>query len=279
MYINFNGEIIASKHPILHPSNRGFRYGDGLFESMALFNNKVKLLSLHASRLAQGAEVLELLLPEKLNSENIALEIERLRDANKLCHARIRIFLFRESAGNYEPESNNAGFIIEATPVENANYQLNGTGLELGVYQNILKPMNLLSTIKSCNALLYVKAGLYKKKMGWDECLILNTEGNLCESISSNLFWIQDHKVYTPSRESGCILGVMRQSIVNDLAKNKFELNEGEYPLASILDAEEVFLSNATRGIQWVSEINVANDKLRFNNLLTKQIFNGLYLD
>ena len=277
MVIDINGELVDASQNILHHSNRVFRYGDGIFESMAMFNSNVKLIALHSKRLAMGAEVLEFILPEQLLEKNISLEIEKFRKANNFINCRIRITLFRNSDGFYAPNSNDAGFIMEGEPIENNNYKLNPEGLRLGIYSGILKPLNILSNLKTCNALLYVKAGLYKNKNGLDECILLNESKEVCESISNNIFWIKNKKIYTPPKSSGCILGVMRTYLIQYFSENKIDHEEGEYFLEDVLEADELFLSGATRGILWVKELKTEGNTIKFSNAMTKLLFNKVF--
>jgi branched-subunit amino acid aminotransferase/4-amino-4-deoxychorismate lyase len=273
MYLNFNGDIVPASQNNVHHTNRAFRYGDGIFESMAMFDGKVKLLALHCRRMAMGAQLLELNLPVQLQEDHIAFELEKLRKANNITNARIRIVLFRDSGGFYAPVSNEAGFVMELYPIENNHYELNKKGLRIALYKEILKPINILSNIKTCNALLYVKAGLFKNKSGYDECIILNQNNNLCEGISTNLFWVKDKIVYTPSASSGCIMGVMRNYLLEFFKENKIAYEEGEYNFSVIANADEVFLSGATRGLQWVKEIDTGEIKFTYTNAMTKIIF------
>ncbi len=276
MFVNLNGILIASSQNHLHHSNRAFRYGDGIFESMSMFNQSIELLTMHAQRLALGAQMLEFNLPEQLNEHNISGEIEKLRIANQLTNARIRIVLFRAGEGFYAPTKNGASFIIESVHSGPEAYTLNTKGLDLGLYTEILKPLNILSSIKSCNALLYVKAGLFKSKWGFEECILFNERKEVCESISNNVFWIKDKIIYTPSTISGCILGVMRRHLLQQLEANNFEFFEGEFQVTNLLEADELFLSSATRGIQWVRSLSGEGKKKLYTNIETRNIFETL---
>ena len=273
MNINLNGAIVPASENHVHHSNRGFRYGDGVFESMAMFDGKVKLIALHASRIATGAQILELNLPSALHEKKITLEVEKLREANNLTNGRIRIVLTRKIGGYYAPISNDVDYIIESEVIANNQYELNVEGLRIGCYKEIVKPVNILSSIKTCNALIYVKAGLYKNKTSLDECIILNQYGNLCESISHNLFWVKNKVVFTPSADSGCVLGVMRNYLLQWFSEINIECHEGEYTIDAILNADEVFLSGATKGIQWIAQLTEKDRIIKFGNSFTKEIF------
>ncbi len=277
MFINYNGKLVDATQNVLHHSNRGFRYGDGIFESMAMFNKKVKLLDWHARRLQTGANVLEFILPEQLSEINLGNEIDKFREANNFINSRIRIFLFRNSGGFYAPDGNNAGFIIEGESIKNNNYELNKEGLAIGVYKDILKPLNIFSNVKTCNALQFVKAGLYKNKLSLSECILLNEKGQLCEAISTNLFWIKNNKIFMPSENSGCIMGVMRAYLIHYFKENNIEFEEGEYLPEVLNEAEEIFLSSATRGLFWVKELSKDGQINTYDNKITTKLFDSLF--
>jgi branched-chain amino acid aminotransferase len=126
----------------------------------------------------------------------------------------------------------------------------------MDIYTDIPKPVNSLSNLKTCNSLTYVMAGIYKEQMRLDEVFILNQNGFLCETISSNVFLVYKGELFTPALSEGCIGGVMRQ-VVMQLAK-KFDLPMIEAQINSEIlnEAEEVFITNATKGIQWVMGFN-----------------------
>ncbi|MBC7400896.1 MAG: aminotransferase class IV, partial [Mucilaginibacter sp.] len=109
-----------------------------------------------------------------------------------------------------------------------------------------------LSNIKTCNSLTYVMAGLYKAQNNLDEVFLLNQNGFLCEASSSNVFvWYQNH-LYTPALSEGCVEGVMRQVIINIAKKSNIPVTEAQINPEILYEADEVFLTNASKGIQCV---------------------------
>jgi len=112
--------------------------------------------------------------------------------------------------------------------------------------------MNSKNRIKSLNAQIYVLAGIYKKKMAFDDVLILNQEGYLCESLISNIFVYYEKVLYTPALSEGCIEGVMRR-VVMDMAQDEgIEVVEAQISPEIMKRADEIFCTNAVQGVQWV---------------------------
>ncbi|MXV51326.1 4-amino-4-deoxychorismate lyase [Pedobacter sp. HMF7647] len=251
-FINFNGEIFPSDQPLLTIHNRGFRYGDGLFESMRVIKGSLKFAEHHAERLETGMKGLKLEGYNKFDSYFFKEKCDELLRRNKLSNARLRLTVFREGAGLYSPDENQSAYCLEATKTEDSSYKRNPRGLIIDVFDDVTKPINSLSNFKTCNSLPFVMAGIYKNQNKLDEVLILNQQGLLCEAMSSNVFVVYDRKIYTPALSQGCIAGVMRSVVMTLAQENGFELIEAEINPQILNEAEEVFLTNASRGIQWV---------------------------
>jgi branched-chain amino acid aminotransferase len=122
----------------------------------------------------------------------------------------------------------------------------------MDMYADIPKAINILSNYKTCNSLLYVMAGIFKEQNKLDEAFILNQDGNLCETISANVFVLYQNHLYTPALSEGCIGGVMRQVVMDLAIKNNIPMTEAQLDPEILNQADEVFITNASRGIQWV---------------------------
>ena len=264
-FINFNGDIVPIDQQVLTVANRGFKYGDGLFESMRLIKGELKFAELHSERIRKGLKLLKMDSWSHVDPWFMRERIEELVRRNKIGpDARIRLTAFRDGDGFYSPSSNKMGYVLEAVKLNDCAYILNDKGLIIDVYDELTKPVNILSNLKTCNSLIYVLAGIYKNQNGLDEVLVLNSNGFLCESMSSNVFIFYDKKLYTPALSEGCIAGVMRQVIIKLAMENAIELVEAQISPDILNVADEVFLTNAARGIQWVMGYN---NKRYFNEV------------
>lgn len=264
-YINFNGSIVPADQLIFKANNRGFRYGDGLFESMRYMKGKLKFPEMHIDRIQKGMKLLRFDNCSLIDTWFIREKVEELVRRNRTgADARIRLTVFRDSEGLYSPVSNKFGYVLEIQKLDESQYVLNKKGLIIDVYDEIPKPVNALSNLKTCNAMIYVLAGIYKNHNALDEVLILNHHGFLCESMSSNVFVVYDRKLYTPALNEGCIAGVMRQVVMRLAKENDIELVEAQINPDILNEADEVFLTNAGKGIQWVMGYN---NKRYFNEV------------
>lgn len=252
-YVLFNDEFLAADQALIKASNRSFKFGDGLFESMRMCNGKLQFADLHADRLKAGMKALKMDGYALLDSYFLRQKTNELLKKNKLNgNVRFRLAIYRDGEGLYTPQSNKVGYLLEVSPLENAAYELNKKGLIVDVYDEIPKPINKLANYKTSNALLYVMAGLYQKQHRLDEALLLNQNGFLCESTSSNVFIVYQKQIYTPALSEGCVAGVMRSVIIQLAKMNDIPLIEAQINPQILNEAEEVFITNASSGIRWV---------------------------
>ncbi|WP_442590453.1 aminotransferase class IV [Pedobacter sp. AW31-3R] len=268
-YILHNNQFVEINQPILTGKNRGFRYGDGLFETMLMSGGKLKFPELHADRLQAGMNALKMEGGVLFDAYFLKQKTAELCKKNKLKdNIRFRLSVYRDGEGLYTPESNRTGYMLEATPLEHAGYELNKKGLIIDVFDEISKPVDKFSNYKTSNSLLFVMAGLYKKQNRLDEAFILNQHGFLCESISSNVFVVYDKQVYTPGLSEGCVAGVMRNAVMQMAKTNNISIIEAQINPEVLKEAEEVFITNATSGIRWV----MGYGKKRYFNEVTKSL-------
>lgn len=268
-YILFNDEFFAADEAVIKASNRGFKFGDGLFETMRMNNGKLQFAAQHADRLRAGMKALKMEGYSLMDEYFLRQKTTELLKKNKIHgNARFRLTIYRDGEGLYTPEHNKTGYLLEGLPLDDAHYELNKKGLIIDVYDEITKPVNKISNYKTSNSLLYVMAGLFKKQHRLDEALILNQHGFLCESISSNVFVVYQKQIYTPALSEGCVAGVMR-TIVLQLAKiYQLPIIEAQISPEILKEAEEVFVTNASSGIRWV----MGYGKKRYFNEVAKML-------
>lgn len=252
-YILFNDDFVLADEAVLKASNRGFKFGDGLFESMRMCNGKLQLAEEHADRLKAGMKALKMDGYNLLDAYFLRQKTAELQRKNKLQgNLRFRLSIYRDGAGLYTPQNNKIGYLLEVSEVEQVNYELNQKGLIIDVYDELPKPINKLSNYKTSNALPFVMAGLFQKQHRLDEAFLLNQHGFLCESTSSNIFVVYQKQIYTPALTEGCIAGVMRTAVIRLAKMQNLPIIEAQINPQILNEAEEVFLTNATSGIRWV---------------------------
>lgn len=251
-YISLNTKFLPAHSPIFTVDNRAFRYGDSLFETIKCVDGIPLFLSAHLHRLAQGMAFLSFEQSEQLTASILNDLIKKLLVKNRHTQgARVRLSVFRNSGGYYTPEVNSVSILIESQADSNT-YILNKEGLKLGIYKEILKPIYAFNSLKSANALLFVKAGLSKIKSNLDDLIILNERERICETISANIFMVIQNKIVTPPLSEGCLPGVMRQNIISLIPSLGFEVVQTPLGINAFAQAQEVFTTNAITGVNWV---------------------------
>ncbi len=273
MFSNLNGVLCPQDQGFIKGDNRAFMYGDGLFESIRIKNGKPMFLESHIARLLDAAEALKMQVPPTHNHEYFKKQVSELIAKNNLPEGgKCRLTLFRNSGGTYTPDDNGVGYVIETYAYSSNIYVLNEEGFHIELYPEMRKPVNKLSIYKTCNSLLYIMAGIYARQNKYDDTLIVNDKGNIIESSNSNLFMICNGVLYTPALSDGCLAGVMRMQIINIALANKLKVYECSLNPQNLLVADEVFLTNAVRGIQWVGSYKMK----RYYNTLTRELVQKL---
>ena len=271
-FINFNGQILPSDSKLLTVANRAFKYGDGLFESMRLLKGQLKFADQHADRLQRGMKALKIDGYSQMDAWFLKDMVEQLAIRNKAKHGRLRLTVYRDSEGLYTPTRNAVGYCLELTPVDEPRYFLNPKGLIVDIFTDLPKPTNYLSNIKTCNALIYVMAAIFKAQNNLDEVFLLNQNGFLCEAGSANVFVYYQNHLYTPALSEGCVEGVMRQVVINLAKKINIPVTEAQINPEILYEADEVFITNASRGIQSVMGYGVR----RYFNKISKVLMDEL---
>lgn len=268
-YINHNGNLMPENQLAIPSTNRSLRYGDGIFETMRWMDGDIRFIQYHIERLQTSMELLHLEGSSKFDAYFIREKAAELVRKNKLgTDARIRLNVYRSGAGLYSPETNKANYLLEANPLDHDGYRLNKTGVIIDVHREHKKSINSLSHLKSNNALIYILAGIERKRLGCDDILILNNDGFLCESLSSNIFVWYNKTLYTPALSEGCIAGVMRKVVIEMANEYGIEVVEAQISPEILHEADEMFLTNAIHGIYWV----MGYKKKRYFNHLSKKL-------
>jgi branched-chain amino acid aminotransferase len=259
-FINFNGEVLPSSTAVLTADNRSFRYGDGLFETIKVADGRILLGNYHFERLLAGVRLLQFeeetpfFTAEKLGEQVLELCKRNGHEA----FARVRLVVFRGNGGLYDPIDHLPNFIIQSWSLDPRSSELNEEGLVIDVFPHGRKPCDAYSNLKSNNYLLYAMAALYAQQNQLNDCLVLNSYDRIADSTIANLFYCKQGHVYTPPLPEGCVAGVMRRYLIEVLPGIGYPVLEKATTREDLESADEVFLSNALKGIKWVRSFGAA---------------------
>jgi branched-subunit amino acid aminotransferase/4-amino-4-deoxychorismate lyase len=252
-YVFHRGEYILRSQATIHVDDRAHRFGDGFFESIRIANGKPQFLKGHFIRIEETIKALKI-KPLDFSLERLETEINGLLQRNAVFEGgRMRITFYRKSKGFYLPKENDLDYMIEVEAIPQNQFELNPTGKIIDLYTDVKKDPNRFAGFKTLNAQLYVMASLFAEEKNWDDALIQNTKQAIIEATASNLFLVSNGVLYTPSLTDGPIGGTMRMNIINIALENKFKVYECTINPQNLLTADEVFLTNAIRGVEWVA--------------------------
>lgn len=263
--VNFNSRVLDAFPEALLAVQRAMLFGDMLFETMRVFEHKIPLLDRHWRRLSAGLQALSFNLPGEWGISFFQREIAKISPPN----ARVRISVWRSPGGLYLPERHEPMFMITARALDTAFYEWPQRGISLGLSEKIRLPVDAFSNYKTLNSARYVAASLEAREKGWDDALLLNAYERICEATSSNVFWWEGDCLCTVPLVEGCVAGVQRAFLLETARGGGFAVQEKPATFATLKAADEIFLTNAIRGLIPVSEWSGDSKK----NARTKSFF------
>jgi len=266
LYRCFNNRFYPEEEAIFG-LNRAMKYGDGLFESIRIIDGRPKYLDFHFQRLQKGLSALKIDFSQAKWNE-IQTCLTQLVIRNEINRGgSLRLTVYRGGEGKYTPSENGLEYCIEARSLEVNQYQLNAKGLTIEISDFPL-PKSRFSNFKTLNSLHYVMASIEREEKRVDELVLLSAAQKVIETTSSNLFLVIGNKVITPPLSEGCLGGVMRRVVISKLSSMEYTIVEGSISLSELEQADEVFLTNASKGIQWVGSYR----NKRYFNKVAKQL-------
>lgn len=251
-----DGQFFRDDKLVVGAGSRALRYGDGVFETMKVNAGQIQLGNWHMERLFAALKLLQFDCPGYFTPDYLLEAIHQLVHRNGHSRlARVRLMVYRGNGGLFDPENHFPHHLIQSWNLPEANHHWNENGLVLGIYDAARKSADILANHKTNNYLPYILGALEAKKEKWNDALLLNTSGRVCEACIANVFIIEKHTIITPSLEEGPVAGVMRRLLIGRMKELGLEVFEEAISLERLLAAEEVFLSNSTYGMRWVKEI------------------------
>lgn len=251
--INFNGNLVAQSNENIE-QNRGFLYGDAVFETVKVLDGKVLFFEDHYFRLMASMRIVRMEIPLEFTLEFLEAEILKTANALNLANARVRLTVYRNGEGRYLPEVRTVSFVITAESTS-AVYVNTEKKYEVELFKDFQISKHLLSTLKTTGRLINVTASIFAKENGYENCLLINEDKNVVEAINGNIFIVKDGTVATPPLSDGCINGIARKKIIEMLKKDaSLQFEERSISPFELQKADELFITNIIKGIQSVGQ-------------------------
>ena len=259
---------------VILQNNRGFLFGDAVFETVKIIDNKILFSEDHYFRLMASMRILRMEIPMNFTLEFFESEILNAVNTQSLgTSARARLTVYRKDGGFYLPETNEIDYIITVSGIENPLYEIEKKNYEVDIYKDFVITKQLLSTIKSTNKAINIIGSIYAHENGLDNCILLNDEKNVVEALNGNLFMLKDGILSTPPISEGCLNGIMRKQVLA-LAKtlNTIEVKETPISPFDLQKADELFITNVIKGIQPVTKYRKKEFQTNMSETLTQKL-------
>jgi branched-chain amino acid aminotransferase len=271
--INCNGTFLPSDI-CLSASNRGFLYGDGVFETLKVVNNKILFLEDHYFRLMASMRIVRMQIPANFTLEYLEEQILNTATTNNCAtSARIRFTVYRNDGGFYTPKTRTVSYIIQASPLDATKYSFADASYEVDLYKDFFIPKQLLSTIKTTNKMINITGSIFAQENDLQNCLLLNNEKNVVEALNGNLFLLLGNKLLTPPIEDGCLNGIVRKQLLAVAKKIEgLEVVEASISPFDLQKADELFITNIVVGIQPITQYR----KKTYTTELAKELLQKL---
>ena len=251
--INYNGSLIPSLSAPLEIHNRGFQYGDGIFETIIIENGVIRFFDEHWERLLNGVQLLKLEL--SFDKSKLLEMIQQLQLENKLLHKNVRakLLVWRKAGGLYMPLESQSEFCLVMQDFQRKSVQY-FSKVEISNRVQLYKSQ--WSHMKTISAFPYIMAGIEKNERQLEELILLNQDGFIAEASASNIYFFDVGKkiLYTPSLESACINGVSRRFLFKNAVTKNIKVEEVMWQVADIKANFLVFAINVA-GLNQITNI------------------------
>lgn len=250
--INCNGNL-SENTSCVSISNRGFNYGDAVFETLKVSHSKVLFLEDHYFRLMASMRIMRMEIPMNFTMEFLEEEIIKTLKANNLHErtARVKIIVNRVEGGLYTPLNHNVNYFITVNSLDQEFYSIVEEECVVDLFKDFYISPSLLSTLKTNNKAINIVASIYAKENDLDNCLLLNTEKSVIEATNGNIFLVKGNEIKTPPLSDGCLKGIFRSQIIEAIKKlPDYTLVETSISPFELQKADELFITNVIQGIR-----------------------------
>ncbi len=273
--ININGNLINKEDGFVSIENRGFQYGDAVFETLRVFDRKIFFWEDHYFRLMASMRILRMEIPMTFSMEYLENEVLKTIETSKDSSDsyRVKIFVNRKSGGKYTPTNNEIDYFISFENLEDHIYKTHGSLCEVELFKDYYIHSSLLSTIKTNSKIINILGSIFAEENEYDNCLLMNEKKHVIEALNGNIFLVKGSTIITPPIEDGCLRGIMRKQIISICNQSeKYTIKEESISPFDLQKANELFITNVIVGIQSVSKYR----KKEFSSSVAKDLLQKL---
>jgi branched-chain amino acid aminotransferase len=239
-----DGDVVELDAARISPLDHGLVVGDGVFETLRVYDGVPFAWRRHYERLVSSGDGLGLTIPA---SARLRDAVAAVLDANELRDARVRMTV----TGGPAPPGSSRGNAAPTVFVVASPLALPEGMAHVVVVPWVRNERGACAGLKTVSYAENVRALAYAEARGADEAIFANTRDELCEATGSNVFVVRDGVARTPPADSGCLLGVTRALLIE-----MGEAKEAVLTLDDLRDADEAFLSSTIREVQPIATVD-----------------------
>jgi branched-chain amino acid aminotransferase len=271
--IIFNKKLISAENPCVYHNDRGFTLGHGLFETILIKKKLIPMIDYHWNRLIASAPMLGIEIPfsqQELESMVYELIVDnKLQD--KMASARVTITHGESERGILPLQAPKPNFLISVSECA----RLINRPYSAVIVKTRKNEQSVSSRIKSISYLDNILARQEAMSKQYDEAILLNTASNLADGAIANVYIVKNEEIFTPPIADGALPGVVRRVLLEEFSAN-FSITERSLSVDDMLDADELFLTNALMGVKPVNRLNT---KVYHSFMMTNRIADALRVE
>jgi len=251
-----NGEMVPMKEAKISVFDRGFQYGDGVFEGLRAYGGRIFKLKEHVDRLYRSAKAVGIQIP--LSKAEFSEAIKRVVRENNFTDAHIKPQVTRGTAPKLGLDPRNTGqpnVVIPARPIGKSMFSAEAGFKLASVSVRKIPAVCLDPRIKCCNYLVNILARAEAVASGADEAIMLDVHGYVSEGCGDNIFLVKDGALYTPPVQDA-LEGITRQTVIEMAARVGLKVHEVRLTTYDVYCADEVFVTGSGAGIVPVTEVD-----------------------
>jgi len=261
MKIYMNGKLVPREKACVSVFDHGLLYGDGVFEGIRAYNNRVFMLDEHIDRLYRSARAIALTMP--VSKEEMSRAVVKTCKTNNLTDGYIRLVVTRGvgSLGLNPFTCEKSSVIIIAGSIQLYPKKLYETGLSIvtvATVRNLSEAVN--PNIKSLNYLNNILAKIEAINGGVEEAIMLNAQGFVAEATGDNVFIIKGNTLLTPPTQSGILEGITRDVVMTLARQSGYEVLESMLTRYDLYNADEMFLTGTAAEV--IAVVNMDRRKI-----------------
>ncbi len=257
MYVYLNNGLVPRAQAVVSVFDHGFLYGDGVYETMRVYDDVIFMVDEHLARLRRSASMIGLTVP--MDNDQIKNSVYDTLGANSLKNAYVRLTISRGYGPlGLDPDlCGNPTFVIMTEQMREYPKEFYEKGIKIIFAKTRRNPVDAVNPqIKSLNFLNNILAKIEAKGEDAYEAVMLNVNGYVAEGTVSNVFFFLDNVLCTPSVDCGILDGITRRLVLDVASKQGLEVSEGVFTADHVYRSSEVFMTNTTMEVMPVRRVD-----------------------